>query len=1128
MEKADVESLIRGRRSANLGALILGVGPSTYLLGLMLELSGDQRWQLLCIHLVMAFGLYRMVLAMPLQRRLMRQALARSPGEAPGHRLARLLELPQRLHLLHLGLLTAVQVGACIAYGFYFERPGLVLPCAVVQVLLSAFMLLVHLPWVEDSLHAHVVEEFHLTPKVRLASRALLWRRLSWQLPYTLGLTLACALAVPCALLSEQLPAWDIDNAPVLGVCALMGALGVLSIWHIARQLARGTRRLQRSLELAAAGIHQPPDWFSTDELGRLTTLATRALLRLDKLAHRLRGSALQLEQSAAELGTTQAQQRESLARQVAALEQAREQAHQLQEDSEVSERTVEALLGLADRAEVIHQSGRVALQQGLQSLSSLHSEARALATRLHSLQEAAGQLSKLTGLVGDLANRSRMLAFNASVEVASAGEGGQEFSRVADQVRSLAEHSLRSTRQVQTHLQEMLDALQQAVRSMQEGAASAAEGVEQVQASGEALRQMAAAAEESAGAVRQIAQVLGRQNEGITRLSQAVSNLSHVSAETLEQLESSTEVPLSVNRLARQVRSAVAEREEERRDGARPRAVRIGRRLLLGALLLEQQLTLLLWLIPSAVLGWMLLGLEADVAWEAALEVVAPLCGVCGVLLSLLWGPWLVKWTLVPPAGLSPEQRLRRILELPRRQGVVQTLSLTAVGLVTLGVCRVKYAPGAGVLAVLGYGLLLLLLAAFASVPSMLRLEDRVRPLAVELFHRHPEVELPWRWPFWRSLSWYLPYLIALTVVCVLSAVAAAVWHEKGEASLWLLVEALVLPGALLLLQALRITGWLARQVARGTQEIEASLESIAHGTPRLPGWVSTDELGSLSLATAAIVQELWKLNREAQEANGQLERATQVLGASQLEQAQGLSRQAEVLDEVLATVREVEQDSALAANRTAGMLATAERGREIRHAGEAALEQALNGLAALRAQVSDMAEQLGTLEEHARPIGTITALLRELARECDIVALNATIPAVHAGERGRVFVVIARELRALAERSGRATREADVLLEGFTRSAREVSVSARERAVELQAGLEQAHRSAEELRQLSTLVEEYRTSAWRIAAAIRQQNADISRVSETMGEVARTTRELTEGLEVSGTIAGGLADRL
>ncbi|PTL83702.1 methyl-accepting chemotaxis protein [Vitiosangium sp. GDMCC 1.1324] len=1117
MEQADVESLIRRRRAANLVALVLGVGPTTYLLGLMLELSGEQRWLLFGVHILMAFGIYRMALALPLQRRLMRQALDQPPGEPPGQRLARLLELPQRLHLLHLGVLTVTQVLACIAYGFYFERPWLVLPCATVQVLLSAFLLLVHLPWVEESLHSQIVEEFHRTPKVRLSHRALLWRRLSWQLPYTLGLTLACALAVPYALLSAALPDWSLDNAPLLGVCALLGGLGILSIWRIARQIARGTRLLQRSLEQATAGTYQAPAWFSTDELGRLTTLTTRALLRLDKQARRLRGSAGQLEHSAAELGTTHAQQREALARQVTALELARKQAHQLQADSEESARTVEALLGLADRAEAMHQSGRDAIQQGLHSLASLHSEAQVLAARIHSLREAAGRLSKLTGLVRDLASQSRMLAFNASVEVAAVGAGDEEFSRVADQARALAEHSLRSTQQVQGHLQDMLDALQRAVQSTQEGAASAAQGLHQVQASGEALRQLAAAAEESAGAVRQIAQVLGRQNEGIARLSWAVSNLSHVSAETLRQLESSAQVPLRVDRLARQVLVTVTEREGCPADGSRSREGRGGRRRLLGALLLEQQLTLVLWLIPGALLSWMILGLGTGVAWEVAREVVAPLCGVCGVLLSLMWGPWLVKWSLVPPAGTPPVQRLRRILELPRRQGVVQTLSLTAVGLVALGVCRVRYATEAGSLSVLACAVLMPLLAAFACVPSMLRLEDRVRPLAVELFHRHPEVELPWRWPFWRSLSWYLPYLMGLTIICVLSAVAAAVWHERGEGSVWLLAEALVLPGALLLLQSLRIARWLARQVARGTQEIEASLASIAGGKPRLPGWVSTDELGSLSLATAAIVQELWTLSREAQETNGQLERATQALGASQVEQAQGLARQSEVLGEALATVKEVEQDSALAASRTAGMLATAERGREIRQAGEAALDQALSGLAALRAHVSNMAEQLGTLEEHATSIGTITALLGELSRECDIVALNAAIPAVRAGERGRVFVVIARELRTLAERSGRATREAERLLEGFTRSAREVSGSARESAVELQAGLDQAHRSAEGLLQLSRLVEEYRATAWRIAAAIRQQNEDIARVSLTMEEVTRTTRALTEGLEVS-----------
>ncbi|MFY0574402.1 methyl-accepting chemotaxis protein [Cystobacter fuscus] len=496
---------------------------------------------------------------------------------------------------------------------------------------------------------------------------------------------------------------------------------------------------------------------------------------------------------------------------------------------------------------------------------------------------------------------------------------------------------------------------------------------------------------------------------------------------------------------------------------------------------------------------------------------------------------------------GTSPEQRLRRILELPRRQGIIQTLTLAGMGLVASITCGMRYERGP--LTTLTCAALLMLLAALASVPPMLRLEDRIRPLALELFHRHPEVELPWRWPFWRSLSWYLPYLMGLTVLCVLSAVAALLWRMGDEAARRLVEElahqgwrleqvvyprqgalgvelawALVLPGMLLLLHAFRIARAMARQMAQGTRELEASLASIAEGTSRLPRWVSTDELGSLSLAMTAIFHQLWTLAREVEEANGQLDEAAWELEASQQQQAHGLARQSDPVNEALATVSEVEQTSTLAAHRASRVLATAERGEGFRRAGEEALAQALHGMEALRAHVTNMAERLGTLEEHARQIGAITTLLHELARECDTVALNASIQAVRAGERGLVFVVIARELRALAERSSQTTREADPLLKDFTRSVREMVVSMRERAGGLRVGLEQAHRSAEQLRQLSRLVEEYRAAAGRIAEAIREQNLDIAEVSREMVKVAKTAEELTKELEVSARLTASV----
>lgn len=1170
MEPTDLESLIRRRRTANLASIVLGVGPTTYLLGLILGLPHEKMWLLLGMQVLVALVPYRLVLALPLQRRLMRQTLEQLPGEPPGHRLARILELPQRLHLLHLGLLTLIQGVTSVGYCLYFSgNPWRALPCFAVQELLTAFMLLVHLNQVEQALQPYVVEELHRAPTARIPRRALMWRRLSWQIPYTLGLTLACALVVPgiivwrrgsdavdalareldsygvphaAELLQRQLEWLRGESAPVLGLGLFIGGLGVLFSWEIARRIGQGTRHLQRSLERAAAGTYQPPRWFSTDEVGRLTTATTRALLRLRLQARRLRGSAWQLGHSARELGTLQTQQLAALKRQMAALERARIQAQALQRESETSAREAQALLGLASQAEATHQSGRTALQLGIDTLSELDAEAGRLALRLHSLQRGAGRLSRLTDLVGDLANQSRLVALNASIEVANAGVVGSDFSRVASQARALAEHSLRSTHQVQTHLQSMLGALHEAVSTTREGAVDAANGVKQVHTSGDALWQLALAAEESAKAMRQIVQVLGRQNADISRLSHAVSHLSHAADETLRKLETATGVTRRVEEVSRRVLATVSEKEQAEDDGSRtPGGLDVPG--LLRALLLEQQLTLWLWLVPGAYLARSVLGLEAEAARGLAWTVVAPLCVVGGVLMPLWMGRRCVAWALNPPAGTSPEQRLRRVLELPRRLGVIQTLTLAGLGLAASLVCGMG--SGRGLPTLLACAVLLLLLAGLASVPPMLRLEDRIRPLAVTLFQNHPEVELPWRWPFWRSLSWYLPYVMGLTAFCVLAALTVPLWRLGNEAARrlveeltlqgWLLqlvvypklrmlgVElawALILPGTLLLLHAYRIARAVGQQMARGTRELEASLASIADGTPRLPQWVSTDELGSLSLAMIAIFHQLWTLAREVEEANSQLDEASLELEATQQQQAQGLARQSDLVNEALATVSEVEQASTMAAHRAAKVLATAERGQHIRRAGEDALAQALLGLADLGKHVTNIAERLGTLEEHARQIGDITTLLRGLARECDTVALNASIQAVRAGERGLVFVVIARELRALAERSSRTTRRAEPLLQEFTQSAREMVGVMRERAAGLGVGLEQANHSAEELRQLSGLVEEYRTAAGRIAEAIREQNLDIAEVSREMARVAETAEGLTKELEVSARL--------
>ncbi|QRN96374.1 methyl-accepting chemotaxis protein [Archangium violaceum] len=1145
--EVNVESLVRRRRAVNLISTLLGLGPTVFLLGLMLGLTGEQMWKLLGMHVLVALGLYRLVLAMPLQVRLMRLALEPRPGEPPGPRLARILELPQQLHLLHLGLITVMQVAACFVYCWYFERPMLLaLPCAAVQVVLMAFVLVHHLQGVEDTLLPQAVEEFHRAPSVRPAPRPLLWRRLRWFLPYISGLTLACALAVPGGILwsKGRGALGQLELELTLAVMGLFfGGVGILSTWRIARQIDRGARRLQLSLEQAATGDYQPPAWISTDELGRLAIVTTRALLGLNELARRLRESGQQLQLSAEELGRSQEEQREKLEGQVTALENTRAHAQGLLKTSELSVHKAEAVIGLAEKASASRQSGLAAVHQGIASLAVLQDESGQLLARLRSLEESTGQLEDLTGRVQGLLIQSRQLALNASIESAGSGILARDFSNVALQSRLLAERSLAATRQVHVDLQDMRGALREAVRTTQQGAASVARDMRQVREAGEALGMIATSAEESAEAARTIAGVLGEQNEGIARLSQAVSGLLEVAGRVSHQARDSSEVTLEVRELAGKVIASVREQGAAVDAGPVPGG-EAERSLLVRGLVRVQLFTLLLWVGPSTWLMWLLLGLEPKYATEAAVTGLIPLLLVCGALLPVRMARRLTNWALESPPGSSPESRLRRMLELPRRQGVSQILVLAAASLVGAWVCCVLY--GGETWRALPCALMSLLVAAFASVPEMLRMEDAVRPLAARRFLGNPEVELPGSWPFWRSLDWYLPYLMGLSAICALSTMAVVLGCSRSEAALRLTALAveskweLAVMGTLLVLQAGRIARRMALQLARGTLELETSLVSIADMAgsadtaslagrePPLPRWVSTDEIGILSLATAPIFKELGRLTREVVEDNARLEQASEKLGSSRSRQAEGFARQAEAVAEADATMREVKRTSSMAAFQAAAVLERAERSETFRRVGEAAIAEGQRGLVALQQHQREMEGRLDALAKHAGRVSAATALLRQLASECDVLALNASIQAMQAGDAGRVFSVIARELRGLAESSSQTTREAEPLLKGITRETRALAEAVRERGGRLGEGLAQAHRLSEELRQLSALVEEYRGAARQIAAAIHQQNAAIDEVLREMTEVDRAREALTRGLAASPHLRDSVGRRL
>jgi methyl-accepting chemotaxis protein len=178
-------------------------------------------------------------------------------------------------------------------------------------------------------------------------------------------------------------------------------------------------------------------------------------------------------------------------------------------------------------------------------------------------LSEQSQAVGEIIAAVGDLAEQSNLLAVNAAIEAAKAGEQGKGFAVVAQEVRSLAEQSKQATTQVRTILGEIQKATTASVLAAEQAAKAVESGVRQSAEAGEAIQTLAETITESAQAATQIAASSQQQLVGMEQVAGAMGNIRQATAQNAagsKQAEQAAQnIGLLGGHLRRQIEKAPA-----------------------------------------------------------------------------------------------------------------------------------------------------------------------------------------------------------------------------------------------------------------------------------------------------------------------------------------------------------------------------------------------------------------------------------------------------------------------------------------------------------------------------------------------------------------------------------------
>ncbi len=203
-------------------------------------------------------------------------------------------------------------------------------------------------------------------------------------------------------------------------------------------------------------------------------------------------------------------------------------------------------------------EQGASIVQSSLDSIEAVRSDALTLKEDMAQLNQHAQDISNIMGVISDIADQTNLLALNAAIEAARAGEAGRGFAVVADEVRKLAEKTMASTQDVSKAIQAIQESAAKSVGSMDRTVERVEQATTFAQQSGDALREIVTDAESTADEVRAIATASEEQSAASEEINRSVLGVSSISDESAKAMSEAAQSVAELNRQAQNLKTLI------------------------------------------------------------------------------------------------------------------------------------------------------------------------------------------------------------------------------------------------------------------------------------------------------------------------------------------------------------------------------------------------------------------------------------------------------------------------------------------------------------------------------------------------------------------------------------------
>ena len=304
--------------------------------------------------------------------------------------------------------------------------------------------------------------------------------------------------------------------------------------------------------------------------------------------------------------------------------------------------------------------------------------------------------------------------------------------------------------------------------------------------------------------------------------------------------------------------------------------------------------------------------------------------------------------------------------------------------------------------------------------------------------------------------------------------------------------------------------------------------LKDIAEGEGDLTRRLDTDrmdEFGELSRwfnrfvdNIHAIISQVAGNTSQVSAAASQLQSTAEQIATAAEEVACQSVTVATASEEMSATSNDISHNCSLASD-------ISNRANQTASGGAAVVQETLIGMENIANRVQESARTVESLGARSDQIGAIVGTIEDIADQTNLLALNAAIEAARAGEQGRGFAVVADEVRALAERTTRATKEIGTMIKGIQAETAGAVGSMEHGVREVEKGMESSRKSGDALQQIVNAIDEVSMQVHQIATAAEEQTAVTGEISSNIHQITDVVSETARGAHETAAAASQLS---